>query len=353
MLESKSYIATPPGVTIKEQLDDRGMTQKEFAKRMGMSEKHISRLINGEVHLTPDAAERLALVLGIPASFWNKLEAIYQEKLAKVQKENELEEEKELAKKYPYHKMAEAGMVSATNIWEEKVVNLCKFFEVSNLKLLQNRELMPIACRKLSDTEKSTYIMLTLAQYAKIQARDIEVAPFCADTLKEKLKEVRALTMHETMDFSKELADILKACGVALVYLPQIKGSFLHGITFYDNNTNTIVLGISMRGKYADRFWFSLFHEVSHILQGHIYQKEGASENDERNADKMAAEILIPSAERKQFYQDANYSIGSIRNFADSIKVGEDIVIGRLQNDKKLRQNELNSYKRKYEEIVS
>ena len=50
MLESKTYIATPPGATLKEQLTDRGMTQKEFAKRMGMSEKHISRLINGDVH---------------------------------------------------------------------------------------------------------------------------------------------------------------------------------------------------------------------------------------------------------------------------------------------------------------
>ena len=39
MLRSKSIIATPPGTTIKEQLEDRGMTQKDFAARMGMSEK--------------------------------------------------------------------------------------------------------------------------------------------------------------------------------------------------------------------------------------------------------------------------------------------------------------------------
>ena len=63
--ESRHYIATPPGATIKEQIVDRGMTQKEFAIRMGMSEKHISKLINGDVHLTPDVAERLELVLGI------------------------------------------------------------------------------------------------------------------------------------------------------------------------------------------------------------------------------------------------------------------------------------------------
>lgn len=87
MLESKSYIAIPPGVTIQEQLDDRGMTQKEFAKRIDISEEYISKLIDGEVHLTPEMAEKLELVLGVPASFWNKLEAIYQEKLAKIRNE--------------------------------------------------------------------------------------------------------------------------------------------------------------------------------------------------------------------------------------------------------------------------
>ena len=39
MVRSRSYIATPSGATIKEQLNDRGMSQKEFAARMDMSEK--------------------------------------------------------------------------------------------------------------------------------------------------------------------------------------------------------------------------------------------------------------------------------------------------------------------------
>ena len=87
MVKSRSFIATPPGATIKEQLLDRGLSQKEFAVRMGMSEKHISKLINGEVQLTPDVAVRLEMVLGIPAKFWNKLEATYREKLVKANAE--------------------------------------------------------------------------------------------------------------------------------------------------------------------------------------------------------------------------------------------------------------------------
>ena len=59
MVQSRSFIAVPPGATIKEQLEDRGISQKEFASRMGMSEKHISQLINGQVRLTSDGLLRV------------------------------------------------------------------------------------------------------------------------------------------------------------------------------------------------------------------------------------------------------------------------------------------------------
>ncbi len=109
MVKSRNFIATPPGTTIKEQLLDKGLRQKEFAIRMGMSEKHISKLINGEVQLTPDVAIRLEMVLGVPAKFWNKLEITYREKLVKANAENDMEADKKLAKKLPYCEMSKNG----------------------------------------------------------------------------------------------------------------------------------------------------------------------------------------------------------------------------------------------------
>ena len=102
MVRSRSFIATPPGATIKEQLNDKGMSQREFAARMDMSEKHISKLINGEVQLTPEVAVRLEVVLGVPAKFWNNLEAVYREKLIKVEAENAMDVDEALAKQIPY-----------------------------------------------------------------------------------------------------------------------------------------------------------------------------------------------------------------------------------------------------------
>lgn len=41
-MRSRKTIATPPGATIKEQLEDRGMSQKEFALRMALSESILA-----------------------------------------------------------------------------------------------------------------------------------------------------------------------------------------------------------------------------------------------------------------------------------------------------------------------
>ena len=159
MVRSRSIIATPPGATIKEQLIDRGMSQKEFSERMDMSEKHISRLINGEVQLTPDMAVRLEMVLGVPAQFWSKLEAIYREKLAKANIENAMAADIELVKKFPYREMAHNGWVPEADTSEGKVFGLRKHFEVVNLGLINSPYQPQIACRRLSDTEKADYAL--------------------------------------------------------------------------------------------------------------------------------------------------------------------------------------------------
>lgn len=137
MVKSRTYIATPPGATIREQLEDRDMSQKEFAIRMDLSEKHVSKLIHGEVALTPDVAERLELVLGVPAKFWNNLEIIYREKILKANAENHMEQDIEIVRKLPYREMAKNEWIPDTRKSTEKVIHLRKFLKWFSLPLLK------------------------------------------------------------------------------------------------------------------------------------------------------------------------------------------------------------------------
>lgn len=350
MTRSRSYIATPPGATIKEQLDDRGMSQKEFASRMGMSEKHISRLLSGSVQLTPSVAYKLEMVLGLPAKFWCNLESIYRQKLAKVEDENALEADKELAKRFPYKEMAKNGWIPDTQDAEERVIYLRKFFEVVQLGKLSNNRLLPkIACRRLSITEKSDFALIAWAQQAKIVAREISVGPIDLKELGKQLPAIRAMTGKDPSIFCPELIRLLSDCGIALVFLPHIPGSFLHGATFYDKNK--IVVGLTVRGKDADKFWFSLFHEIGHILLGHLNQEAEIDHDAECASDQFARDTLI---DPKAFYAFANgnrgkFTEGTIRTFSEAVHIDPGIVVGRLQKEGYLKFDRFNSLKTKYQ----
>ena len=345
-MRSRTYIATPPGATIKEQLNDKGMSQKEFALRMDMSEKHISKLINGDVQLTPEMSIRLEMVLGVPANFWNNLEAIYREKLIKAQTENEMDEDEQLVKQFPYNEMAKYGWVPETRNSKEKVINLRKYFEVVRLTLLKDNRFTNIAYRRLAITEMSNFALMAWTQEAKIEARKLQTEPINIKKLIEIIPEIRKMTLKKPEEFSLRISEMLADCGIALVFLPHLKGSFLHGASFIDGKK--IVLGLTVRGKDADKFWFSLFHELAHIVLGHIGQTDGTSQEDEKDADIWAMDKLIPTDKFNQFIENKSFDETSVVNFANNIDIAPGIVVARLQKEGYIKHNMLNSLKEQY-----
>ena len=77
--------ASPPGDTIVDLIEERGWTQAELAERLGYSARHVSRLVQGKVALTEDAALRLEPVLGASAGFWLTREARYRERAVRFE----------------------------------------------------------------------------------------------------------------------------------------------------------------------------------------------------------------------------------------------------------------------------
>ncbi|MBQ7264195.1 MAG: helix-turn-helix domain-containing protein [Synergistaceae bacterium] len=91
MVKGQTTIAIPPGATIAELIEDRGMTPEELAARTGLPEEHVRELVDGRVPLTEDVARRLEAVFGVPARFWLNLEANWRADLRKVWAEAELD----------------------------------------------------------------------------------------------------------------------------------------------------------------------------------------------------------------------------------------------------------------------
>ena len=66
---------THPGEMILEEfLKPLGMTQTEFAQRIGVAWTRANQLIKGRRGVTPDTALRLEALFGMPADFWLTLQ---------------------------------------------------------------------------------------------------------------------------------------------------------------------------------------------------------------------------------------------------------------------------------------
>lgn len=90
MIYHDKYIATPPGATLEEQLIDRGIGFPEFAIKLGVSMDQLDDLIEGNILLSEKLAERLEVLLDIPARYWLNLEFIFREKLRLIEREKEI-----------------------------------------------------------------------------------------------------------------------------------------------------------------------------------------------------------------------------------------------------------------------
>lgn len=126
--------AVPPGETILDFLEESGMTQREFAVRVGVSTKHLNQLTKGIVSLSPDVAERLESVTGIRARFWNRLEADYQSTRQRLRVTRDAQAFGAWCRSLPVNDLVKRGQIpqdpsDKASRWEQ----LLAFFGVASL----------------------------------------------------------------------------------------------------------------------------------------------------------------------------------------------------------------------------
>jgi HTH-type transcriptional regulator/antitoxin HigA len=61
------FMAVHPGMMIKPELEERGISQKDFAKMLGVQASHLSEVLNGKRALTKDLAVKIEGTIGLPA----------------------------------------------------------------------------------------------------------------------------------------------------------------------------------------------------------------------------------------------------------------------------------------------
>ncbi|MDD3308291.1 MAG: ImmA/IrrE family metallo-endopeptidase [Acetobacterium sp.] len=344
----------PPGETIKELLEDRGMTQEELAIRLDMSTKHVSQMITGKKPISYQTALKFESVFNVPASFWNNLERMYREKIVKCEQSNQIAEEISILKEIPFKQLVEYGYIKPVSSSKDKVLAARSFLGVSNL-LCVDTLMEQLAFRKSDKAKYSIYALASWVRMCEIETSKIEVNKFNKEKLKKYLAEVKSLIGTAPNVFIPRLIEIFADCGIAFSLLRHLTKAPVQGMTRHLKER--VILGMTIRGKSADIFWFSLFHEIGHILlhsKKDIFIDLETGNHDcqkEIEANEFAAKTLIPEVEYENFKEMRSFSVTNVKAFSERVGIHPCIIVGRLQREGlvKYNDNSLNAFKIKYE----
>jgi addiction module HigA family antidote len=340
-----------------EIIEDMGISQAEFATRMGTTAKTLSTLINGQINLSNDLAKKLSAMLGTSVDIWLNIQKGYDQRLIEIQTLKDLDSQIDIVKQIDYKYFETVAGLPKVKSNYDKIGNLCQYLTVSNLNILLQPDFMLNYRTGIPNFDTKNIInSKAWIQTAINYSKDIKTDPFNAAKLKEHLPELRNMTVQKPEDFLPRMKEIFSKCGVAFVLLPHLKNSGVNGAVKWVSS-DRVVLAMNNRGLYADKFWFSLFHEIKHVLQQKVTKMFiSGSEVDlveynkelEEEADTFAKNYLIPASALKKFAPGKYTSDEEIIAFANSIGIHPGIVAGRLQHDKILPPSRCASLKEKY-----
>ncbi len=296
------FKAFPPGLTLKSELEERDIKQKDFAKQIGMQPSHLSELIKGKMAITADIADRIESVLGISAEFWLNMQSSYELNLINIAKRDKAE--------------TEAG--SALGAYDSEIDVLAvlrRLFQDGTLHFLYEKldalhsvingdsadVVAAYGCGRFRKSDKvgtDQRMIRTWFVIAKYRAEQMHLEkPFCADACGDLPRRLRD-AFNANKDTISEVASILADYGIKFGVEPKLDKASIDGCSFETSDGHPCIM-VTDRYDRIDWLAFTVLHELGHILSGRDLRCGGdllcgKTKKDEQEADKFATSTLIP-----------------------------------------------------------
>jgi len=365
MIEQTKFLYRPdkisaPGVTLLDLLEERGMTQTELSFRTGRPLKTINEIIKGKAAITSETAIQLERTLGVSAEFWNQREANYRAYLARQKELKHLTAEKGWLKQFPINEMKKRGWLQECgDMIADQIIAILNFFGVAAPEQWEfGWAKRRLAFRKAMNANLKIdrgAISVWLRQ-GELEAEKIQCKSFNREKLISSLNQIRELTKEKDPEvFIPKLRAICADCGIAIVFIKPFAKVQIYGASCWINPEKALVQ-LSLRGKTADTLWFTIFHEIGHIIKHskkeffiEIDDKSLNKTSEELEADAYAAETLIPSLQLNEWLQKKNkLNTSEICDFAKKLNIAPGILVGRLQYMNHVKYTDFNGLKFKY-----
>lgn len=355
-IEYKGSLAFHPGYYIQEIVEENGITQADFARRLDTTPKNLSKLIRGEQSLSVDMAMKLSKMLGTSIRYWLNLQNAYDAAVVQMAADEETKHEKAILGHLGYGYFRDNfGLPDLPRKLDEQVAQVRSFLKVASLTVLANPDLA-VSFRSSTEgmDDKAIARANTMVQIATNRA----IASSAPDFDKAKLEEAVKFALTQTRNhdtFYPLIRDRFLDAGVIFVILPNLPGSKTNGAT--KRVGKSVMVMVNDRRLYADSFWFTLMHEIGHVMNGDFgISLESETGERESAADEYAEDMLIDPSLYEAFVRESEgrFTAGRISAFAESIDRDPGIVLGRLENDGYIgHANGLQSLRSKYHVAIA
>ena len=367
MTEKSSYIeSTPghPGAMVSEYIEFNGWTQRDLARRTGLTPKTISEICNGKARISPVTALALEKVFHRPAHFWLNLQGRYDEALARQSEMSSVSGWQDWAKGFPIAAMKKFRLLDAFPGDDPfHVDSLLSFFGVSSPESWQSVwDTSNAAYRQTTKFSASVEAISAWTRATEIEANGIPTEPFDERKLRSLIPELRKQTRESVDVFTAEVPRLCASAGVAVAWVPELPQTGISGCSRWLTDHKALI-GLTLRYKTDDQMWFTVFHEIGHILlhkKRHAFILDNADNNLadlvvdpemqqlEEEASRFAADTLIPPDALSNFIKTKIFTNASIKRFADTLTIGPGIIVGRLQHEGILKYSQGNTLKRNF-----
>jgi HTH-type transcriptional regulator/antitoxin HigA len=355
----------PPGDVIKEELEERGWTQRDLADIMGVQPSIVSALVKGTKPISLDLARNLAAAFGTSAQFWVNMDAAYRLNLP-AEKHGATSQRSELFKVAPVNEMIKRGWIESSADVDVLRTRVVKFFGKETIEEIE-QEFMPYAARQGGDAEKLTVPQRAWLRRVKTLGRAVHAGSFTSDSVVEALNRIRPLMASP--EEVRHVPRVLAECGIRLVIVEHLQQTRIDGVCLWLDD-NSPVIALSMRYDRLDYFWFTILHELGHVanrdgltsllvpdcdLVGDQAEKTSGKHEIEQKADRFASGHLIRPGELDSFIARVKplFSKVKIHGFALRQGVHPAIVIGQLQHRGAIHWSHSREFLVKIREIIT
>ena len=297
------FMAVHPGMMIKPELEERGISQKEFAKMLGVQASHLSEVLGGKRALTAELAVKIESAISLPAKvlmaaqsqYECDLESIRQRGIEEQKAANELEEYNKVV---DLHLLLKAfGLIALTFTRQlEGIKSHCKSNSAAEMQVaFANGNFRRSDKSDVDERMVNTWVLL-----ARDIARNTKVSGTYNPTLNNELAQKLNSVFTENINTIERVTRLCSEYGIKFVECKtKVEHTKIDGYSYIEDGIPCII--VTNRYNRIDSFAFNVLHELGHLetspeephLNVENYSKESP---EERMADTFANNILIPIA---------------------------------------------------------